>query len=320
MKNKDWEFSANVSEYCHDHVYLSGREAASERRTWAVIILTSATMVLEIVSGLIFGSMALLADGWHMGTHAVALGVTAAAYQASRRHADDHRYSFGTWKIEVLGGFASAVVLAVIAIYVAGESIWRLFQPHEIRYAEALVVACLGLGVNLLCALLLGAGRPHGSHPHTAAHGHHHSHDLNLRSAYAHVLTDAMTSVFAILALAGGTLFGWGFLDPAMGIVGACVVGLWSYALLRDTSRVLLDREMDHPVVEEIREAVESDGESRITDLHLIRVGRDRFACALSVVTRSGRDAAHFKSMLAEHEELVHVTAEVLPYRDLPNS
>jgi cation diffusion facilitator family transporter len=302
----------DIAPWTHSHVFDAGNEAGA-RNSRRVVVLTATMMVVEIVAGWLYGSMALLADGWHMSTHAAALGMTALAYSLSRRHAGDERFSFGAWKIEVLGGFASAIVLAMVALYMAGESVLRLFQPHQIRYDQALAVAALGLVVNLICAMLLGGG--HGDHEHDHAHGGHDDHphhDLNLRSAYVHVVADALTSVLAIVALTGGRQFGWSWLDPAMGIVGSGIVGVWSYGLIRDTSRVLLDREMDLPLVEEIRAAVESHGDARIVDLHLMRVGRHRFACVLSVITTRVRDAEDFKARLHEHEELVHVTVEIV--------
>jgi cation diffusion facilitator family transporter len=301
----------DISRWTHSHVFDAGNEAGA-RNSRRVVVLTSVMMIIEIVAGWLYGSMALLADGWHMSTHAAALGMTAVAYSLARRHAGDSRFSFGAWKIEVLGGFASAIVLGMVALYMAGESVLRLFQPHEIRYDQALAVAGLGLVVNLVCAFLLGGA--HGHHGHAdGTHGHEHEHhDLNLRSAYVHVVADALTSVLAIVALTGGRQFGWSWLDPVMGLVGSGIVGVWAFGLVRDTSRVLLDREMDLPLVEEIRSAVESHGDARIADLHLIRVGRHRFACVLSVVTARPREAEHFKAVLQEHEELVHVTVEVV--------
>jgi cation diffusion facilitator family transporter len=298
----------DLSRWTHSHVFDEGNPAGA-RNTRRVVILTAAMMVVEIVAGWIYGSMALLADGWHMSTHATALGMTAVAYALARRHAQDARFSFGAWKIETLGGFASAIVLGVVALYMAAESTWRLFQPRVILYDQALVVAVIGLGVNLVCALLLKEG--HDGHAHHDAAGSPH-HDLNLKSAYLHVVADAMTSVFAIAALTGGRLFHWGRLDPAMGLVGSVIVGTWSYSLIRDTGRVLLDREMDLPLVQEIRRAVESDGDTRVTDLHLLRVGRHRFACVLSVVTSRSTSADDYRLVLREHAELAHVTVEVV--------
>jgi cation diffusion facilitator family transporter len=298
----------DLSRWTHSHVFDQGNPAGA-RNTRRVVIVTAVMMVVEIVAGSVYGSMALLADGWHMSTHAMALGMTAAAYALARRHAQDARFSFGAWKIETLGGFASAVVLGVVALYMAGESTWRLFQPHVILYDQALIVAAIGLVVNLVCAFLLKEGPEGHAHADAGASPHH---DLNLKSAYLHVVADAMTSVLAIVALTGGRLFHWSWLDPSMGIVGSVIVGAWAYALIRDTGRVLLDREMDLPLVREIRSAIESDGETRVTDLHLLRVGRHRFACVLSVVTGGSRTPDDYKAILQEHAELAHVTVEVV--------
>ncbi len=304
--------TTDLSRWTHSHLFDHGNPAGA-RNTRRVVLITAAMMVVEIIAGWVYGSMALLADGWHMSTHATALGTTALAYALSRRHAEDGRYSFGAWKIEVLGGFASAVALAMVALYMAAESASRILQPHVIYYDQALLVAVVGLFVNLACAALL-------SNRH-AGHNHHHESDrahsdLNLRSAYVHVLADAMTSVLAIAALIGGKLFRWGWLDPAMGIVGAVIVSTWAFALIRDTSRVLLDREMDLPIVDAVRHAIESDGDSRVTDLHLVRVGRQRFACIVSVVTGTVREALDYKSLLRGHEELAHLTVEVARCRE----
>jgi cation diffusion facilitator family transporter len=298
----------DLSRWTHSHVFDQGNPTGA-RNTRRVVILTAAMMVVEIAGGWVYGSMALLADGWHMSTHATALGMTAVAYALARRHEQDARFSFGAWKIETLGGFASAIVLGVVALYMAAESTWRLFQPHLILYDQALIVASIGLVVNLVCAFLLKEG--HESHAHAEAGPSPH-HDLNLKSAYLHVVADAMTSVLAIAALTGGRLFHWSWLDPATGIVGSVIVGTWAYSLIRDTGRVLLDREMDLPLVQEIRSAVESDGDTRVTDLHLLRVGRHRFACVLSVVTRQSKTPDDYRRVLQERVELAHVTVEVV--------
>lgn len=268
--------------------------------------------------------MALMADGWHMGSHAAAIGVSVLAYAASRRLAADPRFAFGTWKIEVLGGFASALFLLGIAALMAVASVQRLVVPEPIQFREALGVAVIGLVVNLVCAWILGRAHHHGhgnghdhGHPHAHEHGHAHGHgqDLNLRSAYLHVVADALTSLLAIVALAGGWIGGWAWLDPVMGIVGAVLVALWARGLIIDTSRVLLDREMDHPVVGEIREAIrqmQPAGMTELTDLHVWRVGRDAYACVLTLVTSDGGiDAQGVRAALAEHEEIVHATIEI---------
>lgn len=297
------------------HRFDSGSPLA-ERNTWRVIGLSASMMVIEIVAGWWFGSMALLADGWHMSTHVAALGITAAAYWLARRYAHDQRFAFGTFKIEVLGGFASAILLGLVALLVAVESAERFFVPRSIQYDHALIVAVIGLLVNLLSASLLGDGTHaalHGhDHDHDSPHEPHHHHDLNLRAAYMHVLADAATSVLAIVALLGGKYGNWGWLDPLMGVVGAAMIGLWSISLIRVTSIVLLDREMDHPVASEIRETIEADGHSRISDLRVWRVGRSSFACLALIETREPRTAAEYRQQLRAHEELAHITIEVV--------
>ncbi|MGY0201630.1 CDF family Co(II)/Ni(II) efflux transporter DmeF [Leptothrix sp. BB-3] len=311
----------------HHHRFDAGNDAA-ERCTRQVVVITLLMMLAEIVAGLVYGSMALLADGIHMSSHALAIGLSALAYASARRLADDPRYAFGTWKIEVLAGYTSAVLLVVVALMMAVGSVERLLSPEPIRYVEAMVVAAVGLAVNLVCALILGGahGHTHGhahGHPHDHGHAHGHAHghdhgpapDLNLRSAYVHVLTDAATSVLALAALAAGWLWGWSWLDPVLGLVGSVVVLHWARGLLADASRVLLDREMDHPVVDEIREVIAAhggDGVTRLTDLHVWRIGRAAHACALVLVTDDpALTAAEVRRWLAVHEEIVHATIEI---------
>lgn len=309
----------------HDHVFDTGN-AAGERSTRLVTWITAAMMAVEIAAGWFYNSMALLADGFHMSSHAVAIGLSAFAYAAARRHAGDPRYAFGTWKIEVLGGFASAIfLLGVVAVMVYG-SIERLLQPQPIHYQEAMLIAVIGLAVNLLSARILGAAHHHHHHHHDhsghddghrhgadPARGHHH--DLNLKSAYVHVIADAATSVAAIAALAGGWLLGWSWLDPVMGIAGAVVVAVWARGLIAETSKVLLDREMDHPVVGEIRGVVAergAAGETAIADLHVWRVGKATYSCALCLVTHDERlTPAQVREWLATHDEIVHSTIEI---------
>jgi cation diffusion facilitator family transporter len=311
----------NLSDWTHDHAFNAGSPAA-ERGTRLVMWITVAMMVIEIVAGWWFNSMALLADGWHMSSHAVAIGLSAFAYAAARRYARDPRFAFGTWKIEVLGGFASAIFLLGVAAMMVVGSVERLFSPQAIHYQEAIVVAVLGLVVNIVCALILGKAHDHHDHGHD--HHHHadhsleHHHDLNLRSAYLHVIADAATSVLAIVALIGGWRYGWSWLDPLMGIVGAILVATWARKLLAETGKVLLDREMDHPVVAEIRAVVETGpdtgdrGDTRITDLHVWRVGKDVYSCAISVLTHdTALTPARVRAQLAIHEEIVHATIEI---------
>jgi cation diffusion facilitator family transporter len=298
----------------HSHTFDSGNPMA-ERSARLVMWITLATMLVEIVAGIVFNSMALLADGWHMATHAFAIGLSALAYAMARRYATDTRFAFGTWKIEVLAGFTSALMLIVVAVAMVWESIGHLLRPEPISFNEAMLVAVLGLAVNLLCAFILG-GAHHHSHDHDHAHAHDHGEDINLKSAYIHVLTDAATSILAIAALAGGAFFGWQWLDPAMGIVGAILISVWAVRLLRDSSRVLLDCEMDHPVVAEVREAIEQhpawSANTRIADLHLWRVGKSRFAVIVGLVTHdAGLNPADVRAALAQHEELVHVSVEI---------
>jgi len=298
----------------HVHIFDTHNPLA-ERRTRQVMWLTAAMMVLEIVAGTLLGSMALLADGWHMSSHALALGVSAGAYWLARRHAGDPRFAFGTWKIEVLGGYTSAVFLLGVAAYMGIESVTRLLQPTEIHFDEAIPVAILGLAVNIVSAWLLSTGHAHKhEHGHDHVHGadHHHHHDLNLRSAYLHVVADAATSVLAIIALAGGKYFGATWLDPVMGIVGTVLVGRWALGLLRDTGRVLLDAEMDAPVVAEVREVVAAlPGAPRLHDLHVWRVGKGKYACIVSLGVDDELRAGEVREALAVHEELVHVTVEI---------
>jgi cation diffusion facilitator family transporter len=298
----------------HVHVFDTHNPVA-ERRTRQVMWLTLVMMVVEIVAGMLLGSMALLADGWHMSSHALALGVSAGAYALARRHAQDPRFAFGTWKIEVLGGYTSAVFLVGVAAYMGIESVSRLVNPATIRFDEAIPVAVLGLGVNVLSAWLLSTGhgpaqQSHDHHDH--GHGHHH-HDLNLRSAYLHVVADAATSVLAIIALVGGKYLGANWLDPVMGIVGTVLVGRWAIGLLRDTGRVLLDADMDSPVVAEVREVVASlPGSPQLRDLHVWRVGKGKYACIVSLGGAGALVAEDVRAALAVHEELVHVTVELV--------
>jgi len=293
-------------------------EASIRRAFW----LTTVMMIVEIAGGWWFNSMAVLADGWHMSSHSLALGLSAFAYSFARKQAGHRHYAFGTWKVEVLGGYTSAILLLGIALLMAYQSVERLVVPQAIHYDEAIVIAVVGLAVNLVCAWWL-RGHHHGhDHGHEHAHEHEHEHehdndhahhqDLNVRSAYLHVLADAATSVLAILALTGGKLWGLAWLDPFMGIAGAILVAVWAQGLLRDSGRVLLDAEMDAPVVREVREVIERGAvPARITDLHIWRVGRAKYAVVVTVSTPSDASADDFRRALGVHEELAHVTVEV---------
>lgn len=302
----------DLSRWTHSHHYEADT-SSSERRTKIVIAITVAMMVAEITGGMVFGSMALLADGWHMGTHAGAFLITSLAYSLSRRHANNPLFSFGTGKIGVLGGFASAVVLGVVSLFMASESLRRAFSPLPIDFNEALGVAVVGLVVNLVCARLLHDSPSHHEHHHHGhSHSHAHDHDLNRRAAFLHVLADALTSVTAILALLGGKYFGWIWLDPAMGLVGSILVASWAVGLLRDTGGILLDHTpADTDLRDEIRKTVESDGDSRIVDLHVWRVAPERFAAIISIVGHAPKTPEAYKQEFREHTELVHVTVEV---------
>jgi cation diffusion facilitator family transporter len=304
-------------------VFDTGNRLGETRTHW-VLAITLLTMVVEIAAGWWTGSMALLADGWHMGTHALALGVTAGAYYLARRHAGDTRYAFGTWKIEVLGSFASALVLGIVGVGIAFESLLRLWRAEPIEAQTALVIAVIGLVVNLVSAWLLhgaqgGHGHEHGHHDHQhhdhADHGHAHDahghQDLNLRAAYAHVLADALTSVFAIAALSAAVWLGWTWLDPLVGVIGAVVIGVWAWGLMRQSAAVLLDREMDHPLTQEVREAIESDGDAKVADLHVWRVGREAFAAEVCIVADAPLAPSVYRERLKVHAELVHVAIEV---------
>jgi len=285
----------------HGHAFDTGNPVA-ERRTWIVVALTGSMMVVELAAGWLFRSMAVFADGWHMSTHTAALGLTGFAYLLARRLRTDRRFAFGPWKLEPLGGFASAILLAVVALYMAGESVRRLLHPLDIQYDQAMIVAAAGLAVNLASALILKA------HPSGHDHGRH---DLNLKAAYLHVLADATTSLLAIVALVFGKWLHWRFLDPLMGIAGGALICVWAVGLLRDTSRVLLDREMDSHVVRELRACLEADGETRVSDLHVWRVGKSQFACAVSIVAASPKSPDEYRALLREQEEVAHATIEV---------
>lgn len=307
------KLSSSLEGWSHSHVFDEGNPLAERNTLWAVV-LTAVMMAAEIAGGWMFNSMALLADGWHMSSHTLALGLSVLAYGAARRYAHDTRFAFGTWKIEVLGGYTSALLLVLIAGLMLYQSIERLIAPTPIHYDQAIAIAVVGLLVNLVCAWLLKDGHGHDHHEH-GNHNHHH-HDLNLRSAYLHVVADAATSVLAILALIGGKFWGASWLDPVMGIFGAGLVAVWAYGLLRDSGRVLLDAEMNAPVVAEIREVIEASPISaHICDLHVWRVGKGKYACILSLLTTEEVEPDYFKRQLSIHEELIHLSVEVNRHR-----
>ena len=311
----------NAEPIGHSHVFLGESQARNERRVWFVIALTASMMVIEIVAGTIYGSMALVADGFHMSTHAAAMLIAAGAYYFARKHAQNPRFTFGTGKVGDLAAFASAIVLALIALFIGYESFLRLSNPVAISFSQAIAVAVLGLLVNLASAWLLRDDHSHHHHGHGHAHGHddhdHHEHrheggqDQNLRAAYLHVLADALTSVLAIVALAFGSLYGWIWLDPVMGVVGALVIARWSWGLIRDTGGVLLDYVPEsEDLPEEIREAIETD-EDRISDLHVWQVGPGHHAAIVSVVTDQPKPVDFYRQKLAHIHDLSHLTVEV---------
>ena len=303
----------------HSHQFDQGNPLAQNKILFATI-LTAIMMFFEIIGGWVFNSMALLADGWHMSSHMIALGLAYVAYRAARHYAQDARFSFGTWKIEILAGYSSAIILMLVAILMAFQSIERIFSPVPIHFNEAIPIAIVGLLVNLICAWLLhDGGHEHGhghSHTHHAHSGHGHSHDvhdLNHQAAFLHVVADAVTSVLAILALIAGKYFGWNFLDPILGIVGAFLVANWSWSLIRQTGKTLLDAEMDEPVVNEIREAIdELKSEVKITDIHVWKVGKAKFSVILALETSDKNlNADMIRQALSIHEELIHISVEI---------
>jgi cation diffusion facilitator family transporter len=307
-----------LDQWQHSHDFSVDQQQA-ERNTQIVMLITAVTMVVEIVAGTVFGSMALLADGWHMATHVAAFGITVFAYRYARQHATDTQYTFGTGKVSVLGGFASAVALAVIAFVMAFESIERFFQPQGIQFNEAIGVACLGLVVNLVSAWLLHGDPDHGhDHHHHGGHDHHHHTDHNLQAAYVHVLADALTSVLAIVALFAGKFIGWVWLDAAMGLVGAGVITKWAYDLVSDTSSVLLDGSVDKHIKLEIVSAIENEADNRVVDLHVWRVSQDALSATVSLVTHYPQTPDYYKQLLSHLPSLVHVLVEVNPCHGEP--
>jgi cation diffusion facilitator family transporter len=299
----------NLHLWQHTHSFGQQHERPGERRTVVVIAITAAMMVVEIAAGAAFGSMALLADGLHMASHAAALGINAYAYVYARRHAHDPRYCFGSGKVNALGGFTGAVLLAVFAALMAWESSVRLISPTAIAFDQAIFVAVLGLIVNGASVFILGEWREHDHHDHDHHHPHHHDH--NLRSAYLHVLADALTSLLAIFALLSAKYLGLIWMDPLMGIVGAVLVSRWSFGLARTTSAVLLDRQGPDETRTRIKAGIESDGDSRIADLHCWSIGPNIYAAALSIVAHDPKPPDHYKRLIPANLGLVHTTVEV---------
>lgn len=301
-----------VARFSHRHE--SGDiSAANERRTLYVVVLTGITMTVEIVAGHWTGSMALLADGWHMGTHTFALGISYVTYLLARKHSDSEAFSFGTGKFGILTGYTSALFLALAALWMIVESVGRILAPVPIAFTEAIWVTVLGLGVNLASVLILHPADSHHHHDHEAHHppDEHGHHDHNYRAAYLHVIADTLTSIFALVALLAGRYLGWAFLDPVMGIVGGVLISRWAYQLLKTTALILLDGGVADAVKARIRGLIEGDNESRVTDLHLWRVGSKDMALIVSVVTGTGRSAEEYRARLQELPDVAHVSIEV---------
>ncbi|MEG3619804.1 CDF family Co(II)/Ni(II) efflux transporter DmeF [Magnetovibrio sp. PR-2] len=321
----------NMHQWQHSHDYLDNQQIETgQRRVFYVLALTTVTMVVEIVAGTLFNSMALVADGWHMASHSAALAITLFAYWYAKKNAAEKRFSFGTGKVTVLGGYSSALLLGVVALMMIWESVHRIITPLPISFDQAIVVAGIGLVVNLASVWLLHGDGHHGhdhghdhAHDHHQAHSHSHDHvhdhhdhhnhaqDHNLRAAYLHVMADVLTSVLAIVALVCGKMMGWTWMDPIMGIVGALVITKWAYGLLRDTSSVLLDGNTDDSLASAIQTDIEADADNRVCDLHIWQLAPGKWAGVVAVVTHFPQDPAHYKALLAHHTQLSHVNIEV---------
>jgi len=309
----------SVSSATHDHVFLGAAHAQSERRTWNVVALCAVMMVLEIGGGAWFGSIALVADGLHMSTHAGAMLLAAVAYRFARRHAHDPRFSFGTGKLGDLAGFTSAVILLMISLLIGYEGISRFFAPVPIHFAEAIPIACLGLAVNVASAWLLGGGVHHHGHDHDHHHDHDDEHehehgaadrDNNMRAAFVHILADAAVSVLVILGLIAAKLFGWLWIDPLVGMIGALVIASWAYGLIRDTGAILLDMNPDRAMAESLKRTIEDSGDE-LADLHLWRVGPGHLGAIISLITRTPNGPDDYRAKLAHFKNLSHLTVEI---------
>lgn len=301
----------SLKKYSHSHNFDTANPIAKKNTLYATL-LTFVTMLIEIIGGLYYNSMALLADGWHMSSHVLALGMAYMAYVMSNKYAHDFRFNFGTYKIEVLGGYTSAILLLVVAFFMVYHSVERLFNPANIAYKEAISIAVLGLIVNLICAWLLKDDHHH-HHDHDHEHHHHdHHHDMNLKAAYLHVLADALTSVLAIIALTSAMLWGVDWLDPIMGIVGSILVFIWALGLIKQSGKILLDAEMDAPIVEDVINSINNLEENlQINDLHIWKVGKGKYSCILSLSSDQDTfDIDDLKQQLYHHHKLVHITIE----------
>ncbi|MDM8564081.1 CDF family Co(II)/Ni(II) efflux transporter DmeF [Candidatus Halobeggiatoa sp. HSG11] len=292
-----------LNKWQHNHNFVTAHEHG-EKRTLQVLILTAITMVVEIIAGSMFGSMALLADGWHMGTHVAAFMIAIFVYRYARKHANNPAFTFGTGKVSVLGGFASAIALSVVALVMVVESTQRIFDPQIIQFNEAIGIAILGLIVNIASAFILRDNHHH-------SHGEHHHHDHNLKAAYFHVLADALTSLLAIIALCTGKYFGWNWMDPIMGIVGAAIITRWAYGLLKETSPILLDASIEKEYKNAIQQTIENDSDNLIADFHIWKVGANHYAAIISLVTHFPKPSEHYKKLLQNFDKLSHITIEI---------
>ncbi len=299
----------NLKNWQHDHVFGQDQTLPGEKRTLLIVVVTAVMMIVEISAGLLYGSMALLADGLHMASHAAALGISVLAYVYSRRLAADRRFTFGTGKVSSLAGFASAVLLGGFAIFMVTESTGRLINPIAISFDPALIVAVIGLLVNGGSAWLLATTPQQGKHSH--GHHKHHHHDHNLRAAYLHVLADALTSLLAIAALLAGKYYGANWLDPMMGFLGALLVARWSFGLLRETTQVLLDKRADHAVTDRLQKVIEGSSNDRIFDLHVWCIGHGIFAAEIAIISNEPKTPDHYKSLIPEELNIVHTAIEV---------
>jgi cation diffusion facilitator family transporter len=302
----------SLNNWQHSHSFGQEHVKEAEKYTIIVICITALTMILEITAGILFGSMALLADGVHMGTHTLALGIAAFSYYYTRKHANDKRFSFGTGKVNSMGGFSSALLLIVFAFSLIWESVERLLSPVEIQFNQAIVVAAAGLLVNIISAWILSrphTASKHSHHDHSGHHGHTHQ-DHNLKAAYLHVIADALTSVFALVALFAGKIWGLVWMDPLMGILGAILVSRWAWGLLNETSGILLDCQAPEENQAIVRKIIEND-DDRISDLHIWTIGESLYAVNVSIVTDSPQPPSNYKRLLSKHKEFAHITVEV---------
>jgi len=299
----------NIQIYQHPHDFYEVKDS-NIKKVLFIVIITMLMMVFEIVFGRIFNSMALLSDGWHMGTHASAFGITLFAYFIAKKHKSDSRYSFGTWKVEILGAYTSAILLGIAGMFVIYSSTERIFNPVNIQYNQALIVAIIGLIVNVFCAIILNPVRHSG---HQEKHeSSDNDKDLNIRSAYLHVIADALTSILAILALLGAKLFSLNILDPLIGMISSIFIFRWSFQLLRDTSAILLDKDKNDDLVGKIRVIVENDGDTKISDLHLWKIGQNKYSCVLTLVADNPRNLSEYKEALKGIPELAHINIEIV--------